>query len=344
MIERILIVGFGSIGRRHLRLARALMPDADIRVLWRTPRSQEPAEANGVFTNLKSATAFKPQLAVIASPSSQHLEYANALINSGCHLMIEKPISNELSGVRELIDSVHASRLICQVGYNLRFSESLIQFRKLILGGVIGQVMTVHCDVGQYLPDWRPEADYRVGASAQKILGGGVLLELSHEIDYLRWIFGEVSWISAWMGKVSNLEVDVEDTALITMECPSLNPNGGVIITLRMDFIRRNAERMCTVYGSEGSLRWNALNNSVEKYSTIHQDWEIIFGCQSDRDETYKSEWKHFLGCIKTGDIPIVSIQDGLAVLEIVEAAKLSSVNQCARQNLKECYCHGEEI
>ena len=107
---------------------------------------------------------------------------------------------DKLDGVDDLLGTVRARGVICQVGYNLRYLPSLSRFRDLINEGLVGGPLSVRCEIGQYLPNWRPDTDYRTGVTARSDLGGGVLLELSHEIDYLRWIFGEVEWVSSWVG------------------------------------------------------------------------------------------------------------------------------------------------
>ena len=185
-IDRILIAGLGSIGRRHLRLARKLIPNADIRILRHLVTSEVPEYSNGCFSTTEEAVAFAPQIAVIATPATFHISTAQPLAEAGVHLLIEKPLSATLNGVSELIDTCRQQRTVLQIGYNLRFLPSLQRFRDLLGQQVIGKLLSVRCEIGQYLPSWRPGTDYRHGVSARRELGGGVLLELSHEIEYLR--------------------------------------------------------------------------------------------------------------------------------------------------------------
>ena len=116
-----------------------------------------------------------------------------------------------------LINICQSKKIALMTAYNLRFQPSLQEFRKQIKQQRIGKILSVRVEVGQYLPNWRPESDYRKGVSAQKKLGGGVLLELSHEIDYISWIFGDYKWVKAHISKQSNLEIDVEDTAYLLL-------------------------------------------------------------------------------------------------------------------------------
>lgn len=336
LIDRIVVVGLGSIGHRHLRFARELFPDADIRVLRHQSSGLTPKYANGIFFRLEEALHFAPQIAVIASPAVFHIEIAQSFATNGTHLFIEKPLSATSSGVPILLETCDMQGLVLMVGYNLRFFSSLDYFRSQVRQNRIGRVLSVRAEVGKYLPSWRPEFDYRQGVSARQELGGGALLELSHEIDYLRWIFGEVDWVKATLGRQSDLEINVEDTAhLILGFMP--NENGRrLIATLNMDFIRHDDVRMCVAIGESGSLRWNGLTGAVELLEAGAKEWRMIFCKSQQRDESYLIQWQHFLACIRKQSSPLVSGEDGLRVVQIIEAAreaaKLCSQIQVLRQ------------
>ena len=176
MINRVLIVGLGSMGRRHLRLARGLMPNADIRVLRHQVASEVPEFSDGCFFGIEEAIAFAPQIAVIASPAPFHITIAQALAETGVHLLVEKPLSASLNGVSHLLETCKKKGTVLLCGYNLRFLPSLRRFRDLLFEGIIGKSLSVRCEIGQYLPSWRPECDYQQGVSGRRELGGGALL------------------------------------------------------------------------------------------------------------------------------------------------------------------------
>lgn len=329
MIERVLIVGQGSIGQRHLRILRENLPQADIRVLRHRPGSGVSELANGVYHDLADACAFAPQVAIIANPAPFHLQVATALVAVGSHLLIEKPLSHDLAGVEALLQQAQTRGVVLQVGYNLRFLPSLARFRHLVHQGEVGQVLSIRCEIGQYLPTWRPDSDYRQGVSAQGSLGGGVLLELSHELDYLRWIFGEVDWVRAYLGRHSQLEIDVEDVAhLILGFSPSLafgaafEAAAGPVAALSLDFLRHDPTRLCTAIGERGSLRWNGLTGTVEVYPAGGEGWQVVYHHPHQRDDSYHAQWVHFLDCVHSNRPPLVSGEDGYAVLKIVAAAR----------------------
>ena len=327
MIDRILIIGIGSIGKRHLRFARELVPNADIRVLRHQATNKVPEYSNGCFSSLEESIAFAPQIAVIASPAPFHIPTAQALAEVGVHLLIEKPLSASLNGVMQLLETCQKQDTILLTGYNLRFLPSLQRFRDMLDESVIGKVLSVRCEVGQYLPSWRPENDYRQGVSARREMGGGVLLELSHELDYLRWIFGEVDWVKAALSRQSSLEVDVEDTAHLTLGfTPTVNGHQ-LIGSVNLDFIRHDTTRQCIAIGEKGSLRWNCLTGGVELYEAGTKEWRELFSHPHQCDDSYLDEWQNLIACITEHKTPLITGEDGLKVLQIIEAARHSATS-----------------
>lgn len=324
-IDRILIVSLGSIGQRHLRLARQLHPNADIRILRHQAGSLVPNMANGVFSRIEDACAFAPQVAVISSPATCHIPTAQALANVGTHLLIEKPLSDSLVGVTSLLQTCKERDTVLMTGYNLRFLPSLRRFRELLSEGVIDRVLSIRCEVGQYLPAWRPDSDYRLGVSARRELGGGALLELSHELDYLRWIFGDVDWVKATLCRQSRLEIDVEDSAHLILGFAPRSDGHQLIGTVNMDFIRHDSTRLCTAIGESGSLRWDGVTGSVSVYEAGGKEWRDLFSHQPQRDDSYMAEWKNLTDCVNEHTIPAITGEDGLRVLEIIEAIRASA-------------------
>jgi len=325
VINRILIVGLGSIGQRHLRLARQLFPFSDIWILRHQSGAQIPILANGVFSQIDEAIAFEPHIAVISNPAPFHIVTAKALAALGVHLLIEKPLSSNLTSVKELLELCSQRGIVLMTGYNLRYLNSLSHFRKLVRQGFIGEVLSVRCEIGQYLPSWRPDRDYREGVSARQELGGGALLELSHELDYLRWIFGEVKWVRATLIQQSRLDIDVEDSAHLTLGFDQ-NVHGRMIIgTVNLDFIRHDTTRTCTAIGEKGSLRWNGLTGLVSVFKMGTKQWVDIYSQTHHIDDSYMAEWQDFIDCVNQKKTPLVTGEDGLRILEIIEAARISA-------------------
>ena len=335
MFERILIVGYGSIGRRHLRVVRSALPNANIRVLRRSATMQAIEGGNVVYTQLQDALAFFPQLAVISSPASEHLHAAGALVSQGCHVLIEKPLSLPEEDTADFTAICKAQpEVTVQVGYNLRYLDSLRHFRQLILENTSGKVLSVRCDVGQYLPDWRPSQDYRDSASARRALGGGVLMELSHELDYLQWIFGRCDWVSAYLGCHSDLALDVEDTAQLSLGHSGYSSAGDkteVVVALCMDFYRRDVTRRCTAICERGSITWDAIDGQVKCQVAGVGAPEVVLQSSPPRDESYTSQWQDFMQAAAGSQCPCVGLDDGLSVINVICAARRSNEAGSAR-------------
>jgi predicted dehydrogenase len=174
--------------------------------------------------------------------------------------------------------------------------------------------------VGQYLPDWRPGIDYRDSVSARKELGGGVLLELSHELDFVSWLLGKVASVRAKLGTTSELEVDVEDTSDLDLEFES-----GTVGSVHMDMVQRTPSRICTVTGTEGVMEWNGISRTSRLKLNDSNVWSLLSSGSSERNDIYLDELKHFLRCVKGDDEVLNSGQQGREVLELVQAARRSS-------------------
>lgn len=264
--ECFLIVGSGSIARRHMRNIQSTYPQAKIVCVSASGRelnSNELPSGVSALGSLHDALQVIPTFAIIASPAPLHVEQASLLASSGVSILVEKPLSDSL--VRFASQggaSLNGKRIL--VAYNLRFMPSIRVFKQYIDSGKLGRIHSVSCEVGQYLPDWRPDSDYRKNVSAQRTLGGGALLELSHELDYLQWLFGPVANVYCIARISGALELDAEDTvdALLVSQ-------KGYVINLHMDFLQRTATRKCKVVGEHASLEWNILDNSVVLYSSL---------------------------------------------------------------------------
>lgn len=325
LIDRVLIVGLGSMGRRHVRLARELLPSADIRVLRHQANRDVPMYSDGCFCCVEDAINFSPQIVIIANPAPFHIPIAQAFSQLGAHLLIEKPLSSTVDGILKLISTCNKQGVVLLTGYNLRFLPSLQHFRNLLLGGIVGNILSVRCEVGQYLPSWRPDCDYRVGVTARSELGGGALLELSHEFDYLRWIFGDMNWVQAVLSRQSNLDINVEDTAHLVFGFTPMSDGRQLVGNISLDLIRQDATRSCTAIGDNGSLRWDGLTGVVEIYRRGENKWCHIAKYDQSRDESYRAEWSNFMQSIEGKTKPNVTGEDGLRVLEIIEAVRRSA-------------------
>ena len=324
---RILLVGFGSIGRRHLANLRTLLPAAQIAVWRHAPPVAGPEDIAGascVLYDQRAALDFRADAAILANPAPFHLPVAAVLAAHGVHLFIEKPISHTAAGVAELLADCNRRHLVVMVGYNLRFDPSLAAARRVCEEGLIGKIVALRAEVGSYLPEWRPESDYRNAVSARPELGGGAVLELSHELDYMRWLGGEVTAVSARLGQLGALRIDVEDTAEITLQF-----RDGGIGQVHLDMIQRAATRTCRIIGTEGTVVWDGLTGAVQLFTSAANGWSTICAAgESDRNAMYLAELQHFLDCVRDRRPPRITGEDGWRALQIALAAKRSHVEQ----------------
>ena len=300
---------------------RRVLPDAEIAVL-RRPDSHDDVPAGIVRLDaLDAACAFAPEAAVIASPAPFHVATATRLAETCAHLLIEKPISDRMDGLDALLATAAARRTVVQVGYCLRFDPSLAAAHAAVAEGRIGRVLTIRAEVGQYLPDWRPGSDYRTGVSARAALGGGALLELSHEIDLVRWFGGPVETVRARTARLGGLEMDAENCADLL-----LDHTNGVHSTVHLDMLQRKPVRHCRVVGTEGTVEWDGIAHAARLFRAGTGDGQMLSVMDGmTLDRMAEAQFRHFLDCIRTGAPPLVDGESGRATLAVALAARRSA-------------------
>ena len=312
---RVAIIGFGGIGHRHLENLQFLVPDCEIVVLRR--RESPAVENSATVHTLAEVLRLKPRAAVLSGPASHHVKTAIELAEAGIHLFIEKPLSNSLKGTGELLDLCRKQELVAMVGYNMRFHEPLTLLRDAVDQGKIGRLLYLHAEVGQYLPDWRPDMDYRSTVSARRKLGGGAMLELSHEIDLARWIGGEVRAVTARADRIGHLEIDVEDLADMILDYHS-----GSLAHVHVDMLQRVPRRRVLVVGEEGSAEWDMETDCTRVFDARVGSWEELHPAGPvDRNRMYLEEMRHFLDCVREAKEPTVGLANGIETLRLVMAS-----------------------
>lgn len=310
---RVLFEGLGSIGQRHARLIRELYPQMDI-IAHRS--SDRPSGIEGIteVREVDSALETDPDIAFVTNPTFRHVDTALRCARAGCHLFIEKPLSDSLDGVDELLSEVDRRDLITYMGCNLRFHPAIRSVREAIQGGESGDIYSYRIHAGSYLPDWRPDRDYRDTYSARASEGGGVVLDLVHELDYARWLFGPVESVTAVLGSVSSLEIDAEDVAEIVFR-----HSDGTIGSIHLDYYRREERRTIEITGSRGLISANLIDNSF----SIRSDGESrteSFDLQTNL--TYRKQLHHFIRHVQNESECENDIRSGKRILELALDAK----------------------
>lgn len=318
--HKALVVGSGSIARRHLANFRRLLPHAEVGCVSASGRPLADGEtcATTQHPSLAAAIAWAPDLAVIASPAPLHLDQACLLLDAGIPVLIEKPLSDSLGRVRDASPLLARHRDRIEVAYNLRFLSSARRMKALIDEGRAGRILGLRIEVGQYLPDWRPNADYRRQVSANRSLGGGVLLELSHELDYITWLFGRFDHVFCIAANSGQLEIDVEDHADILLS------RNGLTAQVHLDFLQRRASRSCKVIGSNGTLQWDLIANRILLEGPAGE--EVLFSDPAaDRNDMYVEQLRGFIEVAAGRTAPRITLEDGLVVLDMIEAMRQSA-------------------
>jgi len=321
----ILIAGIGSIGRRHLQNLVTL--GYSNLLLYRSHKgtlADEESDDWPVFTDLDEALARGPQVALICNPTALHMPVAIAAAKAGCHLFIEKPLSHTLEGCDELLALVKERKLVTMVGCQFRFHPLLVKLRDEIRTGRIGEVIATRAEWGEYLPQWHPWEDHRSSYSARQDLGGGAVLTLIHPLDYLRWIFGEVTKLHASTRSIPSLQTETgDDLAEITLEFES-----GVIGQVHLDYIQSPPVHILTVVGDEGRAE---LNFHTGTLTWRGRDGSSIVDSAPDefeRNAMFIDELQHFLGCVEKLEPTCVPLEDGIASLGLALRAKGNAMSR----------------
>ena len=317
---RFLIAGLGSIGRRHLRNLLAL-GERDI-VLYRTHRSTLPDEELAGFpteTDLQTALRrYRPDAVIVANPTALHLAVAIPAARAGAHLLLEKPIAHDLTGVDELRRAVRENGVRVLVGFQFRFHPTLRRVRQWLTEGAIGRPIFARAHWGEYLPGWHPWEDYRQSYAARADLGGGVVRTLSHPLDYLRFLLGEADLAWAFTAKLSDLQLQgVEDTAEI-----GLRFKNGAVASVHLNYHQRPPAHHLTVLGTQGTIRWEYASGEARLWRANVGEWETSpLPPNWERNAMFLAEMRHFLQVVRGEAEPICTLEDGIAAQRLVLSA-----------------------
>ncbi|MBW2559310.1 MAG: Gfo/Idh/MocA family oxidoreductase [Deltaproteobacteria bacterium] len=318
---KILVVGCGSIGRRHLDNLVAL-GEADI--LVHDIDEERLAGIQMVYPDVVTSSDIEelwtldPSVAVITSPTNLHLEHALDAAARGCDLLIEKPLADSADGLDELERLVVQNELVTMVACNMRFHWGLRAVKRLLDQGDIGRIVSARIEAGQYLPDWHPQEDYRCMYSARRSAGGGVLLDSIHELDYAMWFFGDVTEIKSMHGHLSSLEIDTEDVGDMLLRF-----RDGPIVNVHVDYVQRAYSRSCKIIGELGTIFWDIGARSVRIYRSVSGRWathrqpsEYSIG------QMYVDEMRYFLGCVRRREQTFNDVGRARETLRVALAAK----------------------
>ena len=331
---KILFVGLGGIGQRHLRNLHAKFGDSvsflayRVRDLRKTVTPELTIDEGvdfiekynvEVFSDLDEALLQKPDVAFVCNPSSFHIPVCIKAAKAGCHIFVEKPLSHSMDGVNALVELCQSKDLVTLVGFQLRFHPCYTMVKKLIEEDAIGKLLSVRAEVGEYMPGFHKWEDYRELYTSKKALGGGAVLSQIHEIDYLYDLFGIPNMVVALGGHMSSLEIDVEDTVDVLMD--TVFKESYLSISLHMDYIQRPPSRNCKIIGEKGIITMDFMESKV---TVDKPDGVEYYGFDFERNELFVKEIDHFFDCIFSHQQPIISIEEGANSLKIALRIKES--------------------
>jgi len=320
--SRILIIGCGSIGIRHisnlmqLGYRNIIVADPDRKRLSIVNEKFKITEA---YKDYQEALKKDIEIAFVCTPPNSHVPIALKALRYNLHLFIEKPISNTYKDVEKLIRLAKLKKVKIAVGYNLRFSPGLILAKKLIDSKAFGNVIFVRAEFGQSLPDWRPTLDYRKNYTARKNMGGGILLDGSHEVDYLRWLLGDIKELTCVAGRLGNLEVDTESIAELIVRFQH-----NVLGSIHVDFLRPVYNRHCEFICDTGIILWNFSDKEVKTFDKRTNKWKT-YHIKQDANHMYVQEVKAFLDAIRYNRTDYTDVTEGAKTLKVILEAKRSS-------------------
>ena len=333
---KILFVGLGSIGQRHLRNVKKFYPNTKLsayRILNRKiildnknklQRDNLNKKYNiRVFKNFKESLKDKPDAIFICNPTSMHIKYALIAARNKINIYVDKPLSDKMTGVTKLYNLVKKNKIIFMIGYQMRFLESLNYVKSIVDKKILGRLCGANIYNGEFLPDMHKYENYRKTTMAMKKLGGGVINSQIHELDYCVYLFGNPKTIYANGGKFSNFNIDVEDYVNSNMSFE----NDNITVNLNLDFFQKPPIRKMFITGTKASLEWNYYKNEVYiNYYFSNKQVKKKFG-KFNRNEMFEEQIKYFYNLIRNkkrkniSDLynGIISLKLSLKIKESIE-------------------------
>lgn len=318
---KILVVGAGSIGTRHIENLNALGHEVYATDINPESLKRVSGSTRGTFPTLEEALAkVKPEAAFICTFSNRHLEPALKCARAGCHLFIEKPLAMELKGIDALQAAVKNKKLISLVGCNLRFHPAIAAVRKILHEDPeFRHPLWANMEFGFFLPF--AKKDYQSHYMANRKLGGNLIFDAIHELDYAIWFLGEAAEVICDKGVISGLKMDTEDHVEMIAKFKS-----GAVASIHLDYLQHGYSRRCKVVCESGTVVWDFAFGRIGKVSVAKPQWEWQeLKLDIYYNEMFMDEIKYFLECVKSGKDTFNSIADNLPVLKLALAANRSA-------------------
>lgn len=320
-MDKVAVIGLGSIAKRHRRNLKSLFPHAA--VLSMSSSGRKPSEqldnSDGFIANIQELIDEEINLAIVASPGTFHAKHSIPLIQAGIPLLIEKPISASVEDATAILKAIETHKTPVAIGYCLRYLPSAHIVKDALTKQSIGAIHNIHVEIGQYLPFWRPDVHYKETVSANAHLGGGALLELSHELDYAQWLFGPLDVKYSILRSSEDLNLAVEDIVDIV----GLTKDKSVI-TLHLDFIQKKARRCCSIVGSQGRIDWDLVRNEV--IFSDDKETRLVYSEPSwDKNKLYLLMLEDFVKMIESKEHGCCTAFSAVELVSLINGIKSSA-------------------
>ncbi len=301
---KILIIGLGSIASKHIQAIKSIDSEAEIFAL----RSSENSISVNDIVNIYSLVdlEIKFDFVIISNPTSLHRNAILEALRFNCPLFIEKPALDNLNGASEIIEKIKNNNIFTYVACNLRF-HPLILFLKKYLDEHTPIINEINVYCGSYLPSWRPGQDYKESYSANASLGGGVNIDLIHELDYCLWIFGPPDDIKSIKRNVSSLNINSSDFAFYHLFYKNFTLN------INLNYFRRDTKRQIEIVTQDDTLVGDLINNKLISLA----NGKTLFHSNFQMSETYLEQMKYFINNIKHGRKGMNDLNEGISTLKI---------------------------
>ena len=317
-MKKVAVIGLGNIATRHRRNLKLLFPNVEILVMSASGRipNEYISDCDVIETNIEHIIQSKVEMAIIASPAPFHAQHAIPFIKAGIPALIEKPVSTTLDDAELINRAIQQYQTPVTIGYCLRYLPSSLKLKDFLEEEIIGTLYNAYIEIGQYLPDWRPNKNYRDSVSAQEKLGGGALFELSHELDYAQWLLGPLRVNSSILRSSNELALDVEDMADIITTTKE-----EAVVAIHLDFLQRKVHRKCSFVGSKGRIEWDLVNNELTLITSTGS--VILYSNQGwDRNKMYLDMVKDFVQMIHNKKHTCIKFSEAVSIISLIDNIK----------------------
>lgn len=318
---KFLVLGCGSIGSRHISNIQKILPRSEIHVYDSNKELRQKIckKLNVLEEEKIPKNKSMYDLVLICTPPVSHISLAIDSIKDGANVFIEKPLSSNNNEISKLKKNIKKNKSLVFVGYNFRFNEGINLVKEFVVEKKLGKVLFASAYFGQYLPDWRPKQDYKKNYSFKRELGGGIIFDSSHEINYLCWILGNPINIQSNFVSGISLKTNVDGLAEIILKF-----RNNILANIHLDFIRSEYRRTVEFLCEKGIISWSLKENHVKIFDRKKKNWKKV-KIFEDVNQMYIKEMNHVIDCVKQNKkSKIIDIENGIRTLNLSHLIKKS--------------------